>query len=362
MKPLENLFCRSAQNMSPYSPIEPPDQIAKRLGLKENQIIKLDANENPYGTAPDVLHALSNVKYYHIYPDPAQVQLREAIAAYAQCQPDQIIAGTGADEIIDIVCRLLLEPGEAVINFTPSFSYYSHIIALNRGNIKAYPRESDFTISLDKVKTINLTKVKLVILCSPNNPTGNLLEEPVLDYFLDQDLIVMLDEAYYEFSSQSYMDKLKNHNNLIILRTFSKCFALAGLRVGYGIASNELAQALMKIKPPFSVNIAAEAALKICLQNLPIYEKQVNQIIETRNWTQKKLSNFNQIDVFQSQSNFILCRIMDYNAKLLHKNLENKGILVRYFETPQLHEYIRISVGTREQMEVFLEELEKLVG
>lgn len=361
MKNIENLFCQSAQKMSPYSPIEPPDQIAKRLGLPEEKIIKLDANENPFGTAPKVLDALAQGKYYHIYPDPAQVELRTAIANYVGCNAENIVAGTGADELIDIVCRLLLEPEEKVVSFTPTFGYYSHVIALNNGTYETYERGADFSISLEKAKAINLDGVKLVILCSPNNPSGNILEEKVLDYFLGQDVIVLLDEAYYEFSKNTWLSKIKQYDNLIILRTFSKCFGLAGLRVGYGIASQKLAGNLMRIKPPYSVNVAAEVALKTCLNNIDYYADQVQQITRNREWTQAELQKFQQLEVTPSLSNFILCRVIDFDAKLLKDKLEEKGILVRYFATNQLKNYIRISIGTKAQMETFISVLQELI-
>lgn len=362
MKSLEELFCESAKSMTPYSPIEPPDQVATRLGIDENEIIKLDANENPYGTSNTILTALSEGSYYHIYPDPAQVQLREAIAEYVRVDPDMIIAGTGADEIIDIVCRLILEPGEEVIGFVPTFSYYPHVVTLNRGRYVAIEREKDYSISLDKAKSLNLDRCKLVILCSPNNPSGNLVEEEVLNYFLDQNLIVMLDEAYFEFSGISYLEKVKKHKNLIVLRTFSKCFALAGLRVGYGVGEKSLVSALMKIKPPFSVNVAAEVAIKTCLQNLSHYREQVSTIIKTREWTLDKLNNFKQLEVYPSHSNFILCKVNNYDAGQLSKDLEQKGILVRYFDNELLHNSIRISVGTEQQMKTFVEKLSDFIS
>ncbi|MCG8336806.1 MAG: histidinol-phosphate transaminase [Proteobacteria bacterium] len=357
MKPITHLFCKSATEMVPYSPIEPPDQIANRLGLKEEDIIKLDANENPYGTSQEVIAALAEQRYYHIYPDPAQVQLRQAISAYAGVDTGMIIAGTGADEIIDIACRLLLEPGDKVLSFTPTFSYYSHIIALNRGIYMEIPREADFSISVEKARKIDLARCKLVILCSPNNPSGNLVSEEVLDYFLNQDLVVMLDEAYFEFSAISHVSKLKNHNNLLVLRTFSKCFGMAGLRVGYGLGSSELISAMMKIKPPFSVNVAAEAALKVCLENLSFYRNQVQKIIDTREWTINQLKTFKQLKVFDSSSNFILCRVEGFEAAQLCKELEKTGILLRYFGTSLLKDCIRVSVGTANQMSIFIKRL-----
>lgn len=361
MSDLNRFFCESMKIMSPYSPIEPPDQIAKRLHLPEDQIIKLDANENPYGTSPMVLEALGKGKYYHIYPDPAQVKLRKKIANYAKCKPEMVVGGTGADELIDLLCRLLLEEGEKAVTFVPTFVYYTHVVQLNRGAFETYPREADHSISLEKAKSINLEGVKLVFLCSPNNPTGNLLEEEVLDYFLGQDVIVCVDEAYHEFSGTSFVKKVEEHKNLVILRTFSKCFALAGLRVGYGIMSEEMASAVMKIKPPYSVNVAAEVALETALENFDYYQDQVNTMLETREWFMEELKQFEKLTVFPSKSNFILAEVHEIEAKEVWQRLEKQGILLRFFNTPQLKNNVRISIGTREQMETLLEKLKEIL-
>jgi histidinol-phosphate aminotransferase len=354
MKTVTELFCKSALAMTSYAPIEPPDRIAARLGLSEDRIIKLDANENPYGTATEVLQALASGKYYHIYPDPAQVNLRHLIAVYAGCDPESVVAGTGADELIDLICRLVLEPGEKAIGFSPTFSYYSHVVALNRGIYEDHPREPDFSIDLAKAQRIDLTDVKIVMLCSPNNPSGNLLEESVLDYFLSQNVLVMVDEAYQEFSGTTFLEKRKAHPNLVVLRTFSKCFGLAGLRVGYAIAPVEITHSLMRIKPPFSVNVAAEVAVETCLNRLSVYREQVAEIIRTRETVQEALSRYEQLVVYPSRANFILCRVIGVDAPELHATLQREGILLRYFATPVLKDFLRISVGTPGQMDCFL--------
>jgi len=357
MKDTSTLFCNHIHKLTAYTPIEPPDQIASRLGLPEEAITKLDANENPYGTTPEVRDAISKGKYYHIYPDPAQSVLRKVISNYSGCKPANVIAGTGADELIDLICRLVIEPDDKVLTFTPTFSYYNHVLTLNRAQLVTYPRESNFSLSLEKIKEIPLEGIKLVILCSPNNPTGNLLEAEVLDYFLKQDLLVLVDEAYYEFAGLTFAAKLEEHQNLIVLRTFSKCFGLAGLRVGYGLMSPVIADALMKIKPPYSVNVAAEIALQSCLENLDYYNDLISKITSTRDSFIEQLQNIKQLQPFPSFSNFILCRVTNYSAKLLHSELEKRGLLVRYFDNSELRDYFRISIGTEEQMENLLSSL-----
>jgi len=361
MKSVESLFCPMVKSMQPYTPIEPPDQIAKRLGIAEADIIKLDANENPYGTPDFVLDKLSSGKYYHIYPDPAQTKLRQAIADYAGVEAKNIIAGTGADELIDLICRLTIEPGDQVLDCNPTFGYYRHIVEVNRGETVAFDREPDFSLDLLKLKSLDLSKVKLVFLCSPNNPSGNLIDAEVLKWFLSQDIMVVLDEAYFEFSGETHVDWVQEHSNLLVLRTFSKCFALAGFRVGYGVMSEEIADGMMKIKPPYSVSVPAEIALITCLENLGYFKAQVGQLIQTCQNTFDQLKEFKQLTPYPSRSNFILAKVDHFSALELTKSLEQKGILVRYFNTPRLQGYIRVSMGTPDQMKRLFEALKEIL-
>ncbi|MBT4286691.1 MAG: histidinol-phosphate transaminase [Deltaproteobacteria bacterium] len=362
MKKIEELFCSFAEKMKPYSPIEPPDQVAKRLNLNEVDIIKLDANENPYGTPQIVLDALAKGKYYHIYPDPAQIQLRESIAKYVGLESENIVLGTGADELIDLLCRLFINPDDCVLGFVPTFTYYEHVITLNRGRYIKLNRNEDFSIDSDQAQKQNLDQVKMVMLCSPNNPSGNMLDESILDHFLKQNVVVIVDEAYFEFSGVSYVNQLKQNDNLVVLRTFSKCFALAGLRVGYAVTSSKISKMLLKIKPPFSVNVAAEIALKTCIKHFSYFEKQVNQIIETRDQTIASLQKFKELTVYPSKSNFILCKVDGIPAQKIKLDLELKGILIRYFDVDLLRNYIRISVGTPDQMESLIQELSGILS
>lgn len=342
--------------MASYSPIEPPDQIALRLGIPESDIIKLDANENPFGVASEVLEELGKAKYLSIYPDPAQKAIRQDIADYVGCKPDNIVAGAGADELIDLICRLILNPGDKVLTFTPTFSYYKHVVELNGGKMLEVERNEDYSINAESLVNIDLNGIKLVLLCSPNNPSGNMLEEEVLNYFLARNMLVVVDEAYFEFARMSYSGLISKHDNLIVLRTFSKCFGLAGLRVGYGIMAKPVQDAIMKIKPPYSVNMAAEVALRVCVQRQDVFADQVAAMIATRDRTIAALKEREDLEVYPSHSNFILTRLLKADAKTVKDALEAKGILLRYFNTPQLQNHLRISVGTDEQMNIFLRE------
>ena len=354
MNTIESLFKDGVMEMATYSPIEPPDQIALRLGIAESEIIKLDANENPYGVAPEVLMELGRAKYLSIYPDPAQKAVRQSIAEYVGCTADNIVAGAGADELIDLICRLVLNPGDKVLTFTPTFSYYKHVVELNGGKFVDVQRNGDYSINRKGLSTLDLAGIKIVLLCSPNNPPGNMLEEEVLNFFLEKDMLVVVDEAYYEFSRSTYASRIQQHNNLIVLRTFSKCFGLAGLRVGYGIMSTVLQSAIMKIKPPYSVNMAAEVALMVCMEKKELFASQVNTMIATRDRVIEALKQREELEVYPSHSNFILMRIKTTSAQELRDAMEQKGILLRYFNTPQLKNHLRVSVGTEGQMDIFL--------
>ncbi|PID76470.1 MAG: histidinol-phosphate transaminase [Deltaproteobacteria bacterium] len=361
MNKVENLYRTGVTAMHSYTPIEPPDQIALRLGMPEAEIIKLDANENPYGAAAEVLDALGRAKYLSIYPDPAQKSVRQKIAEYAGCTPQNIVAGAGADELIDLLCRLVLNPGDKVLTFTPTFSYYRHVVELNSGIMVEKSREADYSIATSALEKISLDQVKMVLLCSPNNPTGNLLEPQILDFFLQKNILVVVDEAYYEFSQKTFARLVQKYEHLVILRTFSKCFGLAGLRVGYGIMSPVVQEAVMKIKPPYSVNMAAETALAVCIGQREKFWEQVRQINAARDKTIQALKAWQELEVYPSEANFILCRIKTMSAKRLCDLMEKRGILLRYFDTPQLKNHLRISVGTELQMDIFLHNFREIL-
>lgn len=361
MKQTNSKFRKFVSSMKSYVPIAPPSELAKELGLKIEDIIKLDANENPFGFPDVAKKALENCDFFSIYPDPAQRKLKEEIALYAGCECDQVIAGTGADELIDLVMRLFINPGDKVLNFAPTFSYYNHLITLNQAELVNINRDEEFSLDFQKIEKIDFDSIKLVILCSPNNPSGGLISENELKFFLNKGCITLLDEAYFEFSGKSYLELIEQYPNLIILRTFSKCFGLAGLRAGYSISHKNVAEAIMKIKPPYSVNTAAEEALIACLKEKEFFQNQVKQIIENRDYLIKELESLKAIKVFPSSSNFVLCKIKEQSAEEIFRKLRQKGIMIRYFKTDLLDNYVRISVGTKKQLDIFLREFKKIL-
>ena len=348
--------------MDAYTPILPFDVLSKRLGRSPDDIIKLDANENPYGPSPHIYGALANERYYHIYPDPDNNALREALSRYLNADISRIMAGHGADELIDLIMRLLIQPGDVVIDCPPTFGMYSFDTALNGGVLVNIPRRQDFSVDITAIEAVvsNTPNVKLLFLTSPNNPDGGILSDADLGRLLDLPLAVILDEAYVEFHGTSRINWVTEHENLIVLRTFSKWAGLAGLRVGYGVFPEAIMPQLWKIKQPYNVNAAGAAAAIASLNDAERLMETVAKIVEERERLYGELTRLDFLRPYPSQANFILCRVIDRDARQLKLELEERGILVRHFSKPGLTDYIRVSIGRPEQTDALLATLRDL--
>ncbi|XP_071723257.1 histidinol-phosphate aminotransferase, chloroplastic-like, partial [Rutidosis leptorrhynchoides] len=248
------------KNLSPYQPILPFEVLSARLGRKPEDIIKLDANENPYGPPPEVFEALGQLKFPYVYPDPESRQLRAALAADSGLESDYILVGCGADELIDLIMRCVLEPGDKILDCPPTFTMYEFDAAVNGASVIKVPRNPDFSLNVQQIaETVIREEPKIIFLTSPNNPDGSIINDEVLLKILELPILVVLDEAYVEFSGlESRMTWVKNHENLIVLRTFSKRAGLAGLRVGYGAFPSSIIEYLWRAKQPYNVSVAAE--------------------------------------------------------------------------------------------------------
>ena len=349
-------------DMAPYTPIVPFDVLSQRLNKSPEDIIKLDANENPYGPSPRVYQALANETYYHIYPDPESTSLRHALSQYTGIDATHIVAGHGADELIDLIIRLFIAPGDAVINCPPTFGMYRFDTELNGGRIIDIERKVDFSLDIESV--VELTNsdrsVKTIFITSPNNPDGSILDDACLRELLQLPLIVVLDEAYIEFAGGSRVDWVLEHENLIVLRTFSKWAGLAGLRVGYGVFPHWVLSHLLKIKQPYNVNVAGATAALASLSDVDQLLENVEKIVEERGRLYQSLQEFDFLDPYPSQANFILVRVIGKDAAELKGALAEQGILIRYFNTPGLRDHVRISVGTPSQTSVLLKVLSAL--
>ena len=358
---------RHIQDLPPYTPIEPFEVLSERLGRKPEDIIKLDANENPYGVSPRVRHALAEMEFPHIYPDPESRALRTALSGFTGVPAEHLLAGSGADELIDLITRLYLEPGDKVINCPPTFGMYPFDTELNAGRIVDVARHPDFSLDMDGIRTaVEQHQPKLIFLTSPNNPDGSLVPPQQLEEILALPLLVVLDEAYIEFADEqdtlgkslSNMPRVPALENLIVLRTFSKWAGLAGLRVGYGAFPAWFMPALWKAKQPYNLNVAASEAAIASLQDAEYLAKIVARLRVERERLMAGLKKIPYLQPYPTHANFILCRVNGRDAAQLKAGLAQQyGILIRYYNKPGLQDFIRISVGKPEQTDAVLKAL-----
>lgn len=352
-----------------YTPIVPFEVLSERLGLPAAQIVKLDANENPYGPAPAVIEALAEYNFYHIYPDPQQTELRNALATYAGVAAEHILPSHGADEMLDYLCRIFLERGDAIIDCPPTFGMYSFDAHLSGAQVVEVWRRADYGVDVAAVEQAVLERspahgrVKLLFLTSPNNPSGTWLPDDDLVRLLRLPVMVVLDEAYVEFADHpSRTSWVLRHDNLVVLRTFSKAAGIAGLRLGYGICPAWLMDELWKFKQPYNVNVAATVAGLASLRNLDYLHATVEKLKTERRRLLAELARVPALAPQPSEANFILCHVLGSDARALKDALERQGILVRYYNKPGLKNCIRISVGRPEQSDRLLAALHAILG
>ena len=348
---LSHLVRPDIAGMESYTPILPFDVLSAQLGRPPQSITKLDANENPYGPPPAVLAAIGSGSWYHIYPDPESRAVLTALSDHLDVPEDRLLVGMGADELIDLILRALLSPRDTVINCPPSFGIYPFSTAVNGGQTVDVPRRADFSLDVAAIESAvaQHPKAKVLFLCSPNNPDGSIIPSDDLHRLLKLPLLLLLDEAYIEFAAidgeSSRFKWALEHENLAVLRTFSKLAGLAGLRIGYGIFPAWLLRHLWKIKQPYNVNVAASIAALAALQQPQWMEEKVKLIVQERKRLVVELARFDFLEPYPSRSNFVLFRVTGYSAARIKKDLANEGVLVRYFSKPGLDNCIRISAG-----------------
>lgn len=351
------------RSLAPYQPILPFEVLSARLGRKPEDIIKLDANENPYGPPPEVATALGNLKFPYVYPDPESRHLRASLAEDSGLEPEYILVGCGADELIDLIMRCVLEPGDKIIDCPPTFTMYEFDASVNAALVIKVPRLPDFSLDIAQiVKMVEQEKPKCIFLTSPNNPDGSVINDEDLLKILDLPVLVVLDEAYVEFSSlKSRMTWVKKHDNLIVLRTFSKRAGLAGLRVGYGAFPLSIIEYLWRAKQPYNVSVAAEVSACAALQNPTYLESVKNLLLQERERLYNLLKGVPFLKPFPSHANFIICEVTSgKDAKKIKEDLAKMGVMIRHYDKKELKGYIRISVGKPEHTDALMEGLKAL--
>ena len=344
-------------------PYEPPDieTIAARAGLSVEQLIRLDANENPFGPSPRVTQALADYPDYAFYPDYRP--LRQAVACYAGVTSEQVVLGNGADELIDLTTRLFVEPDQAVVVCPPTFSMYRFFAEVNRCRVLSVPRQADFSmdvVAVERAVRESGRDARLLFLVSPGNPDGQTISLDVIRRLLELPLVVAVDEAYIEFGGESAVPLLPEHENLVIIRTFSKWTGLAGLRLGYALLAPHLAGHLERIRAPYNVNAAVAVAALATLADSEDVQANVARLIAERERLREALATFPWLEPLPSQANFILCRVKGRTAQEVVGALARRGILIRGFSDPTMAGYVRISVGRPDQANALIAVLKEL--
>ncbi len=367
---------RSVAEMEEYVPISTPEALAQKLGLRPDQVVKLDGNENPYGPSPRVASALAEFTSYHRYPDPLQLETRTLLAGYVGAPAEMLMLGMGSDELIDTLMRVYLEPGDEVIDLPPTFGMYGFSAQISGARTVQVSRNDSFEIDLDGVERAITDRTKMVFVASPNNPSGNVASRDQLERLLATGRLVVVDEAYAEFSTTTLTGRLvvvdeayaefstttlvplvAEHENLAVLRTFSKWAGLAGLRVGYGVFPEAVIRQMWKIKQPYNLNVAAQVAVRESVADLDRLRANVRLIVAERERLRGELDRFAFLHVYPSEANFLLCDLLEGDAVDLVEFLAARGIIIRYFRKPRLLNSVRFSVGLPEHTDMIVSAL-----
>jgi histidinol-phosphate aminotransferase len=360
---------KTVKELDPYIPGRSNADLARVYSLDPAQIIRMGSNENPLGPSQKAIEALKkNLHNINTYPESNIDDLKEQIAAYASVDPKEVIVGgDGADEIMDVLAKTLIEPGDEYIVHPPSYMYYEYTFNVY-GAVPVFARWDieENRLNLDSVLESISPRTKVIFLCTPNNPTGGLIDKKDIITILEStDALVVVDEAYWEFSGVNNLELLEEYENLFILRTFSKVMGLAGMRIGYGIGHQELIEYMHRVKPVFSLiklsYVAASATL-----NDPDYLNESTQLsIESRDYLYNEMSKIHNINVFKSFANYILVDLHDtgMNSKEITEKLMENGIIVRDCSSFRgLDDYwIRVSVATMKEDEKFIKVLRNIL-
>ena len=347
-KALRRISRPSVLELQGYSPSEPVEALPAELRCDVNDIVKLDMNENPYGTSLRVQESLASFDRYHRYPDPDQRVARQRVAAYCGAPVERILLTNGADELIDLLLLATIDPGDEVIVPIPTFGVYAGRPPLFGGVVREVPRRPDFDLDVEAIEAAVTERTKVIFVASPNNPTGNLATSQQVVRLLRTGALVVVDEAYYEFAGKTFMPLTREFDNLVIARTFSKWAGLAGLRIGYGVFPTALAAELWKVKQPFNVSVAGLRAVEAVLDDADELLEAVKRIRVERGRLFRALRKLNFLEAYPSQGNYILCRVTRGDAHAIQRRLRRQGILIRAYGSPDLRDYLRISVGRPE--------------
>ncbi|AUC81358.1 histidinol-phosphate transaminase [Lacinutrix sp. Bg11-31] len=333
---INNLVRDNIKALKPY--------LSARDEFKGTADVFLDANENPFGTL-------------NRYPDPQQKEIKEKLAALKTVETNQIFIGNGSDEVIDLAFRIFCEPGkDKVLTFSPTYGMYDVSANINNIEIIKQPLINDFQISLNQLQPyLDFEDIKIIFICSPNNPTGNSVNPEDIEYVLGNfEGIVIVDEAYIDFSAQtSFIKNINKYNNLIVSQTFSKAWGLAGVRVGVAYASEDIIKLYNRVKPPYNVSTLNQEAVIKSLNNFEAVTENIQIILDERTKLKEALSTLSIVKkIHPTDANFLLVEVE--NANKTYQYLIEEKVIIRNRNT-QVENCIRITIGTSEENEKLIE-------
>ena len=354
--------------MTPYSPGKPVDEVKRELGL--DRVVKLASNENPLGPSPKAVAAVRDAAArMHVYPDGAAYTLKTKIAERFGVGPKQVLVGNGSDELIHLLGLVLLDEGSEMMMADPGFSRYDASAHLAKARLVKVPVDSEMRHDLPAMARALTDRTRMVWIANPNNPTGTVVRKPELDRFLadvPDDVVVVLDEAYMEFAADlpdfpNSLDYVSaGRSNVVGLRTFSKAYGLAGIRVGYGFAPDAIADAIDRAREPFDVNSLAQVAAVAALDD----DEHLRNTVETnRRGLQTLAGVFAEVGArpFESFANFVYADL-GRPARPVFDALLRRGVITRPGDMLGSPACLRVSVGTDEEMEIFVREFRRVMS
>lgn len=347
----------------------PSHEIAEQVGLKTEQIVRLDTNTSPFAPLPELRllsKAAQNLEVNQ-YPDTTYLELRKGLAAYCGLGVDRFVITNGADEGLDIIGKTLLDNGDEVVVPVPTYSMFRVVAEVMGARVKYVKRDpDDFTVGAGEVLGAATPRTKLIFLCNPNSPTGNPMPVSEVEKIAkESEAAVAVDEAYFEFWGQSAIGLTARYDNLVVCRTFSKAFSMAGVRVGYLVAKRETVDQLNLVRPPNSLSVISIMLAEAALRNLGEMRGNVKKIVSERIRVFKALEKIGSVHAFPGETNFILFRVGGGAAQAgkLHKALMKKGFVLRSYSKPSgIGDCLRLTIGTREVNDRFLVALREASG
>ncbi|MCX7885575.1 MAG: histidinol-phosphate transaminase [Caloramator sp.] len=347
-----------------YQAGKPIEEVKRELGLDD--IIKLASNENPLGCSPKVQEAIKNLSdKVNLYPDASNYELKKSIAQNLGVKIENVFCSTGSDSLIRTICSLFVDSNDETIMGDVSFQRYEDSTVLMGGKAVKIPMINNALDVKAMVNAIN-ERTRIIWFCTPNNPTGTIITKDELYSILDlipRDVIIVMDEAYYEYvTDENYpqtIPLLEKYENMIILRTFSKAYGLAGLRCGYGVANEEIARYINTVVGPFDTNLIAQKAAIAALEDKEFLSKVIDENSRGREYLYKEYKRLG-LEYIESQANFIMVNTKKDDKEIFNELLK-RGIIVRPGYLFGMNGWLRVSIGTMEQNERYIKELENIL-